>query len=87
MFGTEYTARHRSMLKAISQGRAKLTRSQHPGLSVDGRWCDQVAASELVRGGLVRPARLAAVGTLVPAVLTTAGAAVLSSFRLGAAAA
>ena len=54
MFGTEYTARHRSMLKAISQGRAKLTRSQHPGLSVDGRWCDQVAASELVRGGLVR---------------------------------
>jgi hypothetical protein len=80
MFGLDYTARHRSLLRAVAQGRAQLTSCGHAELCVDGLWCDQMAVSELVRDGLVRPALPATVGTLVPAMLTAAGAAVLAGF-------
>jgi len=79
MLGTELPARHRSLLMAVAQGRAQLTASQYPCLSVDGRWCDQIAASQLVRDGFVRAARAAQVGTLVPAVLTDTGATVVAT--------
>jgi len=83
----DYTARHRHMLTAVAQGRARLTCSRHPGLSVDGRWCDQAAAGELVRDGLVRTAGIGSIDTLVPAMLTAAGAAVLAAFGVSAPAA
>lgn len=79
MLGTELPARHRSLLMAVAQGRAQLTVSQYPCLCVDGRWCDQLAAGQLVRDGFVHAARAAQVGTLVPAVLTAAGAAVVAT--------
>ncbi|HEY3261115.1 MAG TPA: hypothetical protein VGJ95_12755 [Pseudonocardiaceae bacterium] len=84
MFGLDYTARHRSMLRAVAQGRAQLTSCGHPELCVDGLWCDQTAAGELVRNGLVRPARQATVGALVPALLTAAGATILATLGQGA---
>jgi hypothetical protein len=82
MSSIQYTARHRSLLRAVAQGRAQLTCSQHPDLCVDGLWCDHTATSELVRDGLVRPAQLGGVGSLVPAMLTPLGGNILA--ELGA---
>lgn len=78
MSDIQYTARHRSILQAIAQGRAQLIGCRQPGLCVDGLWCDQLAVADLVRNELVRPAHSAAASTLVPAVLTEAGSAVLA---------
>lgn len=87
MSGTEYTARHRSLLRAIAQGRAQLSGGSHPCLRVDGLWCDQTAASQLANNGLIRAATPGTFAALAPAVLTTTGAQVLSAFGLAAAAA
>src|SRR5262250_2555384 len=61
------TARHKAILLAVSQGRAKVAASGHPDLTIDGRWCDHAATADLLRAGLLRPARLARVDELVPA--------------------
>jgi hypothetical protein len=74
------TARHRSILLAVAQGRAKVAASGHPDLTVDGRWCDHAATADLLRAGLLRPSRLAAVGELVPARLTEQGHALLQAY-------
>jgi len=87
MIGSEYTARHRSLLSAVAQGRASVTGGRFPCLCVDGRWCDQLATGELVRNGLVCATGTCTVDTLVPAALTAAGAAVLAAFGVTAAAA
>ncbi|HET8643395.1 MAG TPA: hypothetical protein VFM37_15770 [Pseudonocardiaceae bacterium] len=71
------TARHRSILLAVAQGRAKVAASGYPDLTVDGRWCDHGATWDLLRAGLLRPARPATRGELVPAALTEDGGAVL----------
>jgi hypothetical protein len=76
MFATGYTARHRSLLKAVSEGRGELVGGS---LAVDGRWCDNFATIELVRGDLVRPASPAPYGTRTPAVLTSSGSALLQA--------
>ncbi len=68
------------MLKAIADGRGELVWGRIPSLTVDGRWCDFTATNELFTGGLFRPAREPAFGASAPAVLTTSGARVLSSF-------
>lgn len=86
MSDTQYTARHKSLLRAIAQGRAQLSGGSHPSLRVDGLWCDQTAASELARDGLMRPSRPGSVAALEPAVLTTAGARVLATFGVPVAA-
>lgn len=72
MFDT-MTPRHKAILLAVAQGRAKVAASGHPDLTVDGRWCDHAATADLLRAGLLRPARLARVGELVPAKLTEQG--------------
>ena len=74
-----YTARHRSMLQAIADGRGELVCGRTPSLSVDGLWCDFTATVELFTGGLFRPVREAAFGASAPAVLTPSGAQVLRS--------
>lgn len=77
-----YAATHRSlaMLKAVAAGRAELTCSSEPDLFVDGLpCCDQSAAHELARAGLIAPVRPGALGQRVPARLTPAGHDVLAA--------
>jgi hypothetical protein len=78
MATTTFTARHRSMLRAIADGRGRLLSGRYPTLSVDGRWCDFVATNELVGNDLVRPAWQAAAGSIAPAVLTQRGESTLA---------
>jgi hypothetical protein len=85
MFGS-ITARHRSILLAVSQGRARVAASGHPDLTVDGRWCDHAATADLLRAGLLRPSRPAPGGELVPARLTDDGRALLRESNATAAA-
>lgn len=72
------TARHRSMLRAIADGRGQLAGTRHTNLTVDGLWCDFTATQDLVAGGFVRPAWPAPAGTTTPAVLTRSGAEALA---------
>ncbi|WP_033294904.1 hypothetical protein [Amycolatopsis jejuensis] len=64
-----------AMLRAIAAGRAELTRSCEPDLRVDGLpCCDQSAAHELVRAGLIRAAApRGAIGQWARAELTPDG--------------
>lgn len=77
MITSEYTPRHRAMLKAIADGRGQLLSGRRPNLSVDGLWCDFTATGDLIDNGLVRPAWQAPLGVSTPAQLTTSGAVVL----------
>jgi hypothetical protein len=74
----DFTARHRSMLRAIAGGRGQIVVSRRANLTVDGLWCDFTATNDLVDNGLVRPAWPAPVGTTAPAVLTGSGIAALA---------
>jgi len=82
MIATNFTARHRAMLRAIADGRGQLLAGRHPTLSVDGRWCDFTATNDLVGNDLIRPAWPAPTGTTTPAVLTSVGAQALASFAM-----
>lgn len=79
MSANGYTARHRSLLKAVSEGRGELVCGRYPNLAVDGRWCDHMATNDLVAADLLRPSSPAPSGSRMPAVLTAAGVAVLST--------
>lgn len=82
MTTTNFTARHRAMLRAIADGRGQIVVARATNLSVDGLWCDFSATNDLVGNGLVQPAWAAPAGAVAPAVLTTSGIrtlAVLSS--------
>ncbi|WP_438860684.1 hypothetical protein [Amycolatopsis solani] len=60
--------------RAGGAGRAELTCSCEPDLRVDGLpCCDQATAHELARAGLIRPARVVAVGQWTRAELTDDG--------------
>ena len=83
--GASLTRRAVNMLRAVHDGRAQLSFSCEPDLYVDGiPCCDQVTARVLGRLGLIAPALPAAVGELVPAVVTEAGLRVLAApeFRI-----
>lgn len=73
-----FTARHRSMLRAIADGRGQIVVNRHPNLTVDGLWCDFTATNDLVNSGLIQPAWPAPTGTTAPAVLTRSGVEVLA---------
>ncbi|HEY7596131.1 MAG TPA: hypothetical protein VH969_23510 [Actinophytocola sp.] len=79
MIATNFTSRHRAMLRAIADGRGRLLTGRHPTLSVDGRWCDFTATNDLVDGDLVRPAWPGPTGSIAPAVLTQSGTAALAA--------
>lgn len=66
MIAKQLTARHRSLLRAVAEGRGHLGAGS-PTLSVDGRWCDFMASRELITHQLVGPAWPAAPGTTAPA--------------------
>lgn len=70
----ELSNRALALLRAVATGRGQLTTSSEPDLFIDGLSCgDQYTAHTLAHAGLIRPARPAAVGQRVPAVLTHAG--------------
>ncbi|MEU0532191.1 hypothetical protein [Amycolatopsis tolypomycina] len=71
---TELNRRAMAMLRAVGAGRAELTCSCEPDLRVDGLpCCDQATAHQLARAGLIRAARVVAVGQWTRAELTEAG--------------
>ncbi|MEU4247345.1 hypothetical protein AB0F15_08045 [Amycolatopsis sp. NPDC026612] len=71
---TELNRRAMAMLRAVGAGRAELTCSCEPDLRVDGLpCCDQSTAHQLARAGLIRPARVVAVGQWARAELTADG--------------
>ncbi|WP_370961821.1 hypothetical protein [Amycolatopsis sp. cg9] len=75
----ELNHRMRAMLRAVAAGRGLVSCSSEPDLFIDGLSCgDQFSAHALAHQGLVRPARPGRPGELVPALLTTAGQAVLA---------
>lgn len=74
------TGRDRSVLAAVALGRAEMSCSCEPDLFIDGLCCcDQSAAHDLVRAGLIAPVMTVAPGTRVVAVLTQAGADALEA--------
>ncbi|PXY22254.1 hypothetical protein [Prauserella muralis] len=83
MFATSH--RSLAMLRAVAAGRAQLRCSSEPDLFIDGvPCCDQYTAHHLTHEGLVRPSGPGPVGTLVPAVLTASGEALLRAPALAA---
>lgn len=73
MTTTNFTNRHRAMLRAIADGRGQIVVKRTTNLSVDGLWCDFAATNDLVGNGLVGPAWPAPTGSVAPAVLTPTG--------------
>lgn len=70
-----------AMLRAVAAGRAELGCSCEPDLRVDGLpCCDQAAARQLARAGLVRPSAPCATGQWVRAELTQRGRQALIQF-------
>jgi hypothetical protein len=81
MIATNFTARHRSMLRAIAEGRGQLVSGRHAALSVDGRWCDFTATNDLVSHQLIQLAHPAPTGSHAPTVLTHAGIQTLAALQ------
>lgn len=79
MTTTNFTARHRAMLRAIADGRGQIVVARATNLSVDGLWCDFSATNDLVGNGLVRPASASPAGSLAPAALTATGVRTLAT--------
>lgn len=74
----DFTARHRSMLRAIADGRGKIVVNRHANLTVDGLWCDFSATNDLIDNDLIRPAQPTPAGSTTPAVLTRIGVETLA---------
>lgn len=79
MTTTNFTARHRAMLRAIADGRGQIVVARATNLSVDGLWCDFSATNDLVGNGLVQPASTAPAGSIAPAMLTATGVHTLAA--------
>ncbi len=78
--GETLTRRDRAILRAVAGGRAELVFGSEPDLIIDGRCCcDQAAAHQLVRAGLIVAATLGLVGQRVAAALTPAGRTALGA--------
>jgi hypothetical protein len=70
---TEISYRERSMLRAVADGRAQMMAGCGCDLTIDGAWCDHLAAQHLVGSGLIRPVGSSAVGQMVPVEITSTG--------------
>ncbi len=79
MTTTNFTARHRAMLRAIADGRGQIVAARATNLSVDGLWCDFSATNDLVVNGLVQPASGTPAGSVALAVLTATGVRTLAA--------
>jgi hypothetical protein len=69
----DFTARHRSMLRAVADGRGQIVVNRLANLTVDGLWCDFAATNDLIGNGLIRPASPAPAGATALAELTQTG--------------
>ena len=79
------SGRDRAILRAVAAGGAQLQLGSEPDLFLDGRsCCDQTAAHQLVRAGLIAATTLGLVGQRVTASLTSAGHAALDGYALAA---
>jgi hypothetical protein len=79
------SGRDRAILRAVEAGGAELALGTEPDLFLDGRCCcDQQAAHQLVRAGLIAAATLGLVGQRVAAALTPAGRQVLGTTAFAA---
>jgi hypothetical protein len=79
------SGRDRAILRAVAAGGAELALGAEPDLFLDGLCCcDQSAAHQLVRAGLIAAATLGLVGQRVAAALTDAGRLALSGTALAA---
>jgi hypothetical protein len=77
------SGRDRAILCAVAAGGAELQLGTESDLFLDGLCCcDQAAAHQLVRAGLIAPATLGLVGQRVAAALTPAGHRALGSTPL-----
>ena len=77
------SGRDRAILRAVAAGGAELTLGTEPDLFFDGRCCcDQSAAHQLVRAGLIAAATLGLVGQRVAAAITPAGQQALGTDML-----
>jgi hypothetical protein len=74
------SGRDRAILRAVAAGGAELELGAEPDLFLDGLCCcDQAAAHQLVRTGLIAAATLGLVGERVAAAITAAGREALGS--------
>lgn len=74
----ELSDRSRALLRAVGAGRCEVTGGSEPDLFVDGlACCDQVAAHNLVRAGLLRAVRVVSLSERAPAELTEEGRAAM----------
>lgn len=71
--------RERAMLRAVADGRAKMMAGCGCDLTIDGAWCDHLAAQHLLRAGLIRPVGSSDIGQMVPVEITPTGARLLAS--------
>jgi hypothetical protein len=79
------SGRDRAILRAVAAGGAELALGAETDLFLDGRrCCDQSAAHDLVRAGLIAATTLALVGQRVAAALTPAGHQALDGSALAA---
>ena len=77
------SARDRAILRAVAVGGAELQLGTESDLFLDGRCCcDQSAAHQLVRSGMIAATTLGLVGQRVAAALTPAGQRALGSTPL-----
>ena len=77
---TTLSGRDRAILRAVASGGAELQLGAESDLFLDGRCCcDQAAAHQLVRAGLIVAATLGLVGQRVAAALTPTGRTVLGA--------
>ena len=82
---TTLSGRDRAILRAVAAGGAELQLGTEPDLFLDGRCCcDQSAAHQLVRAGLIAAATLGLVGQRVAAALTPTGHEALDGYALAA---
>ena len=79
------SGRDRAILRAVAAGGAELTLGAEPDLFLDGRCCcDQSAAHQLFRAGLIAAATLGLVGQRVAAALTAAGRQAIDGMAIAA---
>lgn len=70
--------RERAILRAVADGRAQMMSGCGHDLTIDGAWCDHLAAQHLLEAGLIRPVGTSEVGGMVPVEITAHGARVLA---------
>ncbi len=76
----QLSGRDRAILRAVAGGSAELSGGSEPDLFLDGRCCcDQPAAHRLVRLGLIAPAAAGPFGQRLPAQVTPAGWALITT--------